>query len=81
MFSTDYLGSEFQEGYLDRPDEIEPRNPPLDPVRLGAYATLMRDKALTEAKGGKWLKASKRSFNYCRAIGKHGADECFCANS
>jgi hypothetical protein len=62
LFSTDFLGSEFQEGYLDEPPQIEP-------VMLGAYAALMRTKALDEARGGRWLKASKRAFNFCRAIG------------
>ena len=64
LFATQLIGSEYQQVFFgaERPPVIRHQ-------KLGAYASLMRRLALKEVKREKYLKATKRAFNYFRAIG------------
>jgi hypothetical protein len=64
IFSTQLIGTEYQQAFFgaERPPVIRHQT-------LGAYASLMRRLALKEVNREKYLKATKRAFNYFRAIG------------
>lgn len=64
LFTTQLLGTEYQQAFFgtERPPVIRHQ-------KLGEYASLMRRLALKEVKREKYLKATKRAFNYFRAIG------------
>jgi hypothetical protein len=64
FFTTQLLGTEYQQAFFGA--EMPPI---IRHQELGAFASLMRQLALKEAKREKYLKAAKRGFNYLRAIG------------
>ena len=64
LFTTQLIGMEYQQAFFGAK-----RPPVIQHQKLGAYASLMRRLALKEVKKTKFLKATKRAFNYFRAIG------------
>ena len=64
LFTTQLLGTEYQQAFFGTA-----RPPVIRHQKLGEYASLMRRLALKEVKREKYLKATKRAFNYFRAIG------------
>jgi hypothetical protein len=64
LFATQLLGTEYQQVFFGGQ-----RPPAIRHQKLGEYASLMRRLALKEVKREKYLKATKRAFNYFRSIG------------
>ena len=64
LFATQLLGTEYQQVFFGAQ-----RPPVIRHQKLGEYAALMRRLALKEVKREKYLKATKRAFNYFRSIG------------
>lgn len=64
FFTTEPLRLDFQVLYFG--DEVPATHPN---VPLGNYASHMRERAWLQVRREHYLKAAKRSFNFCRAIG------------
>ncbi|MCP4625532.1 MAG: hypothetical protein GY850_18755 [bacterium] len=64
LFTSQLLGTEYQQAFFGAG-----KPPIIRHQKLGEYASLMRQLALKEVKREKYLKVTKRAFNYFRSIG------------